>query len=181
MLHYASLGSDDIELSPVLGVFQSDAILTPELVAKVQQALEPLENVPDEQKDWHPGSDEQVLDIVHPSLYPLVYGATRRVAQPIPPGVATWRSYLGCGDAVRPLPKTSGYPNHTITYDGLHLTAPDGSSLDGKARTMAKEDWQSHRDELESADASGQVCRKCVRVQRCACPCLCARCPICSP
>ncbi|KAI8926191.1 hypothetical protein BC831DRAFT_504624 [Entophlyctis helioformis] len=33
-----------------------------------------LEDVPDHKKDWHPGSDGKVLDLVHPSLYPLVYG-----------------------------------------------------------------------------------------------------------
>ncbi|KAI8928093.1 hypothetical protein BC831DRAFT_135169 [Entophlyctis helioformis] len=33
-----------------------------------------LEDVPDRKKDWHPGSDGKVLDLVHPSLYPLVYG-----------------------------------------------------------------------------------------------------------
>lgn len=32
--------------------------------------------MPEEQKDWHPGSNKQVLDLVHPSLYPLVYGKT---------------------------------------------------------------------------------------------------------
>jgi hypothetical protein len=26
------------------------------------------------QRDWHPGSDEKVLDLVHPSLWPLVFG-----------------------------------------------------------------------------------------------------------
>jgi hypothetical protein len=28
-------------------------------------------------KDWHPNSKDQVLNLVHPSLYPLVYGRTR--------------------------------------------------------------------------------------------------------
>ncbi|KAF2756867.1 hypothetical protein EJ05DRAFT_421435, partial [Pseudovirgaria hyperparasitica] len=28
------------------------------------------------QKDWHPNSNDQVLNMVHPSLYPLVYGRT---------------------------------------------------------------------------------------------------------
>ncbi|TVY66708.1 hypothetical protein Focb16_v009887 [Fusarium oxysporum f. sp. cubense] len=28
-------------------------------------------------KDWHPGSEDQVLDLVHPSLWPLVYGRSR--------------------------------------------------------------------------------------------------------
>ena len=28
-------------------------------------------------KDWHPGSDGKVLDLVHPSLFPLLYGRSR--------------------------------------------------------------------------------------------------------
>jgi len=39
-------------------------------------AVTPLENVPDPEKDWHPGSNGLVLDLVHPSLYPVVYGRT---------------------------------------------------------------------------------------------------------
>ncbi|KAJ3051497.1 hypothetical protein HK097_007472 [Rhizophlyctis rosea] len=35
-----------------------------------------MQNVPDEMKDWHPGSNNQVLDIVHPSLWPLIYDVT---------------------------------------------------------------------------------------------------------
>jgi hypothetical protein len=35
-----------------------------------------LENVPEKEKDWHPGSNGQVLDLVHPSLYPIVYNRT---------------------------------------------------------------------------------------------------------
>jgi len=43
---------------------------------KLLAAVAPLENVPDSEKDWHPGSDRLVLDLVHPSLYPIVYGRT---------------------------------------------------------------------------------------------------------
>ena len=39
-------------------------------------AVVPLESVPDSEKDWHPGSDGLVLNLVHPSLYPIVYGRT---------------------------------------------------------------------------------------------------------
>jgi hypothetical protein len=35
-----------------------------------------LENVPAVEKDWHPGSNGQILDLVHPSLYCIVYGRT---------------------------------------------------------------------------------------------------------
>lgn len=40
----------------------------------------------DEQKDspdWHPGTDEKVLDLVHPSMYPLVYGRSRVFADEV--------------------------------------------------------------------------------------------------
>ena len=36
----------------------------------------PLEAVPDSERDWHPGSDGFVLNLVHPALYPIVYGRT---------------------------------------------------------------------------------------------------------
>ena len=38
--------------------------------------MAPLESIPESEKDWHPGSDGLVLDLVHPSLYPIVYGRT---------------------------------------------------------------------------------------------------------
>lgn len=37
--------------------------------------------MPADRKDWHPGSNDQVLNLVHPSLYPLVYGRTRVLPQ----------------------------------------------------------------------------------------------------
>lgn len=60
-------------------VVKSDKILEEdqELVSQLKKAVSPLEDVPEEEKDWHPGSDNKVLDIVHPSLYPLVYGRSR--------------------------------------------------------------------------------------------------------
>ncbi|KAF4500879.1 hypothetical protein FAGAP_2922 [Fusarium agapanthi] len=65
-------------LIPVMD-YASAAIKSDNLVPKDLQdaliaAVSPLENVPEEHKDWHPGSDGKVLDIVHPSLWPLVYG-----------------------------------------------------------------------------------------------------------
>lgn len=35
-----------------------------------------LENFPDNEKNWHPRSTKQVLDLVHPSLYCIVYKHT---------------------------------------------------------------------------------------------------------
>ncbi|KAF8993753.1 hypothetical protein BDQ17DRAFT_1224385, partial [Cyathus striatus] len=56
------------------GVVKSDTIIPMDLKAALVEAVKPLEDVPNKKKDWHPGSDEKVLDLVHPSLFPLVYG-----------------------------------------------------------------------------------------------------------
>ncbi|KAH8170705.1 WD40 repeat 2 [Sarocladium implicatum] len=78
--HKATL-YEDHGLIPVLdyciAAIKSDKILTDDLLADLKAAVTPLENVPEELKDWHPGSNKQVLDLVHPSLWPLVYGKSR--------------------------------------------------------------------------------------------------------
>jgi Protein of unknown function (DUF4246) len=61
-------------------VVKSDTAVSQETKASLQRAVAQLENVPDNLKDWHPGSDEQVLDLVHPSLFPLLYGRSRVLA-----------------------------------------------------------------------------------------------------
>lgn len=58
-------------------VVKSDSIVSSELQESLKAAVLPLELVPDHLRDWHPGSDEKVLDLVHPSLFPLVYGRSR--------------------------------------------------------------------------------------------------------
>ncbi|KAI9753168.1 MAG: hypothetical protein M1835_001022 [Candelina submexicana] len=58
-------------------VCKSDSLVSGDLRAALETACEPLVNIPDIQKDWHPGSDNKVLDLVHPSLFPLVYGRSK--------------------------------------------------------------------------------------------------------
>ena len=58
-------------------VVKSDSVVPESLKLELQAAVAELENIPDKHKDWHPGSNGKVLDLVHPSLYPLVYGRTR--------------------------------------------------------------------------------------------------------
>ena len=58
-------------------MIKSDTAISPELKKALRDAAAPLEDVPDKFKDWHPGSDGKVLDLVHPSLFPLLYGRSR--------------------------------------------------------------------------------------------------------
>jgi hypothetical protein len=61
-------------------VVKSDTAVPTDLKEALQEALKDLEDVPQSSKDYHPGSDGKVLDLVHPSLFPLIYGRTRVVS-----------------------------------------------------------------------------------------------------
>lgn len=58
-------------------VVKSDTAVPLSLKEALKAAVAPLEQVHEREKDWHPGSDKKVLDLVHPSLFPLVYGRSR--------------------------------------------------------------------------------------------------------
>ncbi|MFF9624909.1 DUF4246 domain-containing protein [Streptomyces griseosporeus] len=74
LAHYAALrdARTGAEVSAVDGVWQSDALVDDKLRSRLHEAVRVLEEVPDAEKDWHPGSGGQVLDLVHPSLFCLV-------------------------------------------------------------------------------------------------------------
>ncbi|KAI8216357.1 hypothetical protein K4K53_010182 [Colletotrichum sp. SAR 10_77] len=80
-------------------VIKSDNALTPEIKEELKKAVAMLEDVPDAHKDWHPGSDEKVLDLVHPSLWPLAYGTTRILSDKRIP-LADTMKYCGRGDVI---------------------------------------------------------------------------------
>lgn len=56
---------------------KSDVAVPETLRQALLENVKPLEDVPEHLKDWHPGSNEMVLDLVHPSLFPVVFGRTR--------------------------------------------------------------------------------------------------------
>lgn len=58
-------------------VYMSDTAVQPETKARLREGAQRLENVKESAKDWHPGSNGKVLDLVHPSLFPLLYGRSR--------------------------------------------------------------------------------------------------------
>ncbi|MFG3245760.1 DUF4246 domain-containing protein [Streptomyces sp. NPDC048187] len=74
LAHYAALrdARTGVEVSAVDGVWQSDTLVDDALRSRLREAVRVLEEVPEAERDWHPGSDGQVLDLVHPSLFCLV-------------------------------------------------------------------------------------------------------------
>lgn len=57
-------------------IMEKENLISEELRQKLIKNVKKLEDIPNEQKDWHPGSD-QVLDLVHPSLYCYVQGVSQ--------------------------------------------------------------------------------------------------------
>ena len=98
-------------------VVKSDSAVPDDVRLKLLDAVRSLEDVPNEQKDWHPGSDGQVLDLVHPSLFPLVYGKTRIL--PIGSKVVTLDDCIErCGEGnVVPVPQVAQYMDQARRFN----------------------------------------------------------------
>jgi len=73
---------------------KSDTLVSRELHSELQTRIQPLLQAKD--KDWHPGSGEKVLNVCHPSLFPLVYGRTRVLEDQLV-GLADCFSHYGKG------------------------------------------------------------------------------------
>ncbi|GME29036.1 uncharacterized protein LTHEOB_9410 [Neofusicoccum parvum] len=80
-------------------VVKSDSAVPESLRQSLLKGVRPLEEVPDRCKDWHPGSDQKVLDLVHPSLFPVVYGRSRALPSGRVPLKDCARS-IGLGEAI---------------------------------------------------------------------------------
>ncbi|KAF7977250.1 hypothetical protein HWV62_4367 [Athelia sp. TMB] len=89
-------------------VVKSDHIVSEELRRALKSAAAPLEQVGPTKQDWHPGSNGMVLDLVHPSLFPVVYGMTRILKDSI---VGLEQSVELCGKGeVLPVPPAPVIP-----------------------------------------------------------------------
>ena len=83
-----------------VGVIKSDTAVSKELQQSLKEAVKPLEDM--SEKDYHPGSDNKVVDLVHPSLFPVIYGQTRVLPDRVI-GLHDCLGSVGQGDLV-PIP-----------------------------------------------------------------------------
>ncbi|EGC40894.1 conserved hypothetical protein [Histoplasma capsulatum var. duboisii H88] len=82
------------------GVVKSDTAVSESLRNTLKAAAAHLEDIPDNEKDYHPFSDNQVLDLVHPSLFPVVYGQTRIITDGVL-GIHEGIARAGCGEIIK--------------------------------------------------------------------------------
>ncbi|KAF7361405.1 hypothetical protein MSAN_01173600 [Mycena sanguinolenta] len=75
---YAEIADNErgIERACFDAIWYSDRLISNEVLERLKSAVKTLEDIPEEKKDWHPGTNKQVLDLVHPSLYCVVYDRT---------------------------------------------------------------------------------------------------------
>ncbi|KAJ4322123.1 hypothetical protein N0V84_004958 [Fusarium piperis] len=78
---------------------KSDILIDEELKQELRNAFQKLKEEQKASPDWHPGTESRVQDLVHPSLYPLVYGSTR-VMQDEVVGVEDAISWAGRGEVI---------------------------------------------------------------------------------
>ncbi|KAM4066455.1 hypothetical protein HRG_000554 [Hirsutella rhossiliensis] len=115
---------DRTGLIPVLDystcLIKSDSIVSDDLMNQLGAVVAPLEDVANGQNDGHPGSDGKVLDLVHPSLWPLVYGRSRI----LPDKVVSLQNCLEACDSgdilPRPDPREAWLPCDVSTDDQGH-------------------------------------------------------------
>ncbi|KAJ0393238.1 hypothetical protein ATCC90586_007917 [Pythium insidiosum] len=85
-------GNPVILPGPVPQTWMTNALLPTfsRLKARFDAEVDALANVPDDMKDWHPNTNQQVLDLVHPSLHCCAFGVTKRVAADDPVATTTY-------------------------------------------------------------------------------------------
>ncbi|PYH93370.1 hypothetical protein BO71DRAFT_381653 [Aspergillus ellipticus CBS 707.79] len=82
-------------------IVKSDVAVPPALTETLRRHVGPLEAVPSHQKDWHPGSDQRVLDLLHPSLFPLIHGKSRALPYGTVP-LDDCNRLIGAGEIISP-------------------------------------------------------------------------------
>ncbi|CAI7915971.1 unnamed protein product [Closterium sp. NIES-53] len=110
-------GNPKVLPSAVDGVFISpDPPLDPSLKQLFLDGITTLESVPEDQIDYHPGSNHQVVDLIHPSLHCLVFGRTRVIQDP--PNdlqILPWDELVSSlGEVARPM--LPGQPTRPVFY-----------------------------------------------------------------
>ncbi|KAJ2863991.1 hypothetical protein GGH94_003211 [Coemansia aciculifera] len=83
LVYYASLHlpGSNARLSAADGVWLSDTLIDAETTNELRDYVAILESVPDRQKDWYPNDRSRVLNLIDPSLFPLIYSRSKLCLQ----------------------------------------------------------------------------------------------------
>lgn len=94
---------------------KSDKLVSPELREALRNAFNKLKADQTSSPDFHPNTKEKVQDLVHPSLYPLVYGRSRVLKDEVVGVKEAVEKWAGKGDVI---PKELSDPEADGGYRG---------------------------------------------------------------
>ncbi|KAL7924524.1 hypothetical protein ACQKWADRAFT_270273 [Trichoderma austrokoningii] len=100
-------------------VAKSDVLVSASLRTELQKAFHTLKLDQRSDPKWQPKSNERVLDLVHPSMYPLVYGRTRVLQNEVVGTTDAIHKWAGKGE---PIAKDTSDPS------GTHLASSPPAS-----------------------------------------------------
>ncbi|KAJ2135423.1 hypothetical protein IW139_000689 [Coemansia sp. RSA 353] len=83
--HYAALhvAGSSAKLGAVENVWVSDSLVDDDTTQELKRYAAVLEDVPEKDCDYHPNTNNQVVNLIHPSLFPLIYARSSFLSQPI--------------------------------------------------------------------------------------------------
>ncbi|KAF2126696.1 hypothetical protein P153DRAFT_368765 [Dothidotthia symphoricarpi CBS 119687] len=87
-------------LDACASVAKSDTLVSPELHDALRDAFETIKASHASSPDWHPNSQDMVQDLVHPSMFPLVYGRTRVLKDEVVGVADAIEKWAGKGDVI---------------------------------------------------------------------------------
>lgn len=86
-------------------IAKSDVLVAPELHSALREAFSTLQADQAARPDWHPNTNETVQDLVHPSMYPLVYGRSRFLSQEVVGVADAIDKFAGKGEVIAKRPE----------------------------------------------------------------------------
>lgn len=117
-------------LDAAASVAKSDTLVDESLHNALRAAFCKLEEDQKDDPDWHPRTNGKVQDLVHPSLYPLVYGRTRVFKDEVVGVDDAIDKWAGSGDVIPQLePETKPTRRQPRWSEDDHTTSIGGSRV----------------------------------------------------
>jgi hypothetical protein len=96
-------------------VVKSDKLVSPELLDELSKGFDKLKANQGPSPDWHPNSTDMVQDLIHPSMYPLVYGRSRVLNEEVVGVDDAISKWAGKGEVIAEADNQPGHPDY-YTY-----------------------------------------------------------------
>ena len=140
-----------VQPAAVDGVWQADGVVDEALKASLIAGVASLENVPEAKIDYHPGTNKQVIDLVHPSLYCFRIGHTKETQEPF--GLADALTLFGAGYAMgkKPPPIEQSSEPQADEASASAAAAAAAAPAPGRAGRAKPPRWAAKDDYSESS------------------------------